>query len=371
MKIKPAHYTVILLLGIVSVLPLKTLAQDSIPPLPEADTTRIDTIVIRAQQYKVKIIPRGVNLTVPKLTFKGTKPLTKRKKRFRVPSFWTKENEFTLNLSEVAFVNWNAGGDNSVSALGGLKFERNYKFRYFQWDKSLIIRYGVNAQEGRQLRKTDDAIRLSSTIGYRRDTLNPWFYSVKTNFNTQISNGFKYPDRSTPISRFMAPGYLFFGAGASYIPEGKGFNLYLSPASLKATFVLDQDLANDGAFGVKKAIRDDAGNIITPGENTFIEFGILINNTWKKEIGKNIILDHRLNLYTDYLRSFGNVDIDWELNLNLQVNEFIKANIGTQIIYDDDILFDEVKADDGSIADPGEPRIQFRQLLGIGIAYNF
>jgi acetyltransferase-like isoleucine patch superfamily enzyme len=169
----------------------------------------------------------------------------------------------------------------------------------------------------------------------------------------------------------MAPGYLFFGAGASYIPEGKGFNLYLSPASLKATFVLDQDLANDGAFGVKKAIRDDAGNIITPGENTFIEFGILINNTWKKEIGKNIILDHRLNLYTDYLRSFGNVDIDWELNLNLQVNEFIKANIGTQIIYDDDILFDEVKADDGSIADPGEPRIQFRQLLGIGIAYNF
>lgn len=135
--------------------------------------------------------------------------------------------------------------------------------------------------------------------------------------------------------------------------------------------MLDQDLANDGAFGVKKAIRDDAGNIVTPGENTFIEFGILINNTWKKEIGKNIILDHRLNLYTDYLRSFGNVDIDWELNLNLQVNEFIKANIGTQIIYDDDILFDEVRADDGSVVDRGVPKIQFRQLLGIGIAYNF
>ena len=84
-----------------------------------------------------------------------------------------------------------------------------------------------------------------------------------------------------------------------------------------------------------------------------------------------MVLDHRLNLYTDYLRSFGNVDIDWELNLNLQVNEYIKANIGTQIIYDDDILFEEVRADDGSIVDPGEPRIQFRQLLGVGIAYNF
>ncbi|MCX2718722.1 DUF3078 domain-containing protein [Lentiprolixibacter aurantiacus] len=371
MKVKSANFLAALFLGIMALLPLQSVAQDSIPPFPEVDTTKVDTIVIRAQQYKIKIIPRGVNLTVPKLTFTGTKPLIRRKKKFRVPSFWTRENEFTLNLSEVAFVNWNAGGDNSVSALGGLKFERNYKFRYFQWDNSLVIRYGVNAQEGRQLRKTDDAIRLSSTIGYRKDTLNYWFYSVKANFNTQISNGFKYPDRSTPISRFMAPGYLFFGAGTSYIPEGKGFNLYLSPTSLKATFVLDQDLANDGAFGVKKAIRDDAGNIITPGENTFIEFGILINNTWKKEIGKNMVLDHRLNLYTDYLRSFGNVDIDWELNLNLKVNEYIKANIGTQIIYDDDILFNEVKADDGSIVDPGQPRIQFRQLLGVGLAYNF
>ncbi len=371
MRSKVAMPLTLILLGLLLLIPADAYTQDTIPPEPEADTTVVDTIVIRAQQYKIRNIPRGVNLTVPKLTFKGTKPLTKRRKRFQAPSFWTRENEFMLNLSEVAFVNWNAGGDNSVSALGGLKFERNYKFRYFQWDNSLVIRYGVNAQEGRKLRKTDDAIRLSSTIGYRRDTLNNWYYSVKANFNTQISNGFKYPDRSTPISRFMAPGYLFFGAGTSFIPEGKGFNLYLSPASLKSTFVLDQDLANAGAFGVKKAVRDDAGNIITRGENTFIEFGILINNTWKTEIARNVIMDHRLNLYTDYLRSFGNVDIDWELHFNLKVNSYINANIGTQIIYDDDILFNEIRADDGTIIDPGEPRIQFKQLLGVGVTYNF
>lgn len=370
MRIKVVLTISMTLLALLTV-PQEAYAQDSIPPVPEADTTVVDTIVIRAQQYKVRNIPRGVNLTVPKRTFKGTKPLTNRRKRFQTPSFWTKENEFTFNLSEVAFVNWNAGGENSISALGGLKFERNYKFRYFQWDNSLFIRYGINAQEDRKLRKTDDAIRLSSTIGYRRDTLNNWYYSVKANFNTQLSNGFKYPDRSTPISRLMAPGYLFFGAGTSYIPEGKGFNLYLSPTSLKATFVLDQDLANAGAFGVKRAVRDDAGNIITPGENTFVEFGILLTNTWKTEIARNVIMDHRLSLYTDYLRSFGNIDIDWELNFNLQVNSFLKANIGTQIIYDDDILFNEVRDDNGNIVDPGEPRIQFRQLLGIGIAYNF
>lgn len=371
MRDKQAYFTFILLLGVCLLLPLKTLAQDSIPTVPAVDTTKVDTIVIRALQYKIKSIPRGVKLYVPVASFKDTKPLTKRYKRFTIPSFWTKENEFTINLSEAAFVNWNAGGENSISALGGLKFERNYKFRYFRWDNSLIIRYGVNAQEGRQLRKTDDVIRLSSSISYQRDTLNSWFYSVRANFNTQMDKGFRYPDRSTPISKFMAPGYLFIGAGASYIPEGKGFNLYLSPTSLKATFVLDQDLADAGAFGVRRATRDDAGNIITPGSNTFIEFGILINNTLKKEIAKNVVLDHRLSLYTDYLRSFGNVDIDWELNFNLKVNEYIKANIGTQIIYDDDIRFDVVRADDGTLIDPGVPRIQFKQILGVGVTYNF
>ena len=34
--------------------------------------------------------------------------------------------------------------------------------------------------------KTDDQIRLSSTFGYRRDTISNWYYSVKANFNTQF-----------------------------------------------------------------------------------------------------------------------------------------------------------------------------------------
>jgi hypothetical protein len=40
-------------------------------------------------------------------------------------------------------------------------------------------------------------------------------------------------------------------------------------------------------------------------------------------------------------------------------------------IYDDDIKFDEVIADDGTITNPGEPRIQFKQLLGVGFNYSF
>jgi len=254
------HYKIILFCFLFLCLK-PIIAQDSIPILSEVDTTIVKTIVIRANQEKVKSIPRSVKLTNPIVSFNKTKAQTEHIKGFKIPSFWIKENKIGLKLSEVAFVNWNAGGNNSVSTLGDIKFVRDYKFRYIQWKNNLEFKYGVNAQEGRKLRKTDDAIRLSSTFGYRRDTISNWYYSVKTKFNTQFSNGYKYPDRSTPISRFMAPGYFFFGAGTSYISEGDKFNLYISPVTQKITFVLDQDLANKGAFGVRKAIFDTNGTI--------------------------------------------------------------------------------------------------------------
>ncbi|WP_273568932.1 DUF3078 domain-containing protein [Maribacter halichondriae] len=367
--------------------PLKCVfSQDSIPSGREVDsvdviampldsiaidTTFVDTIVIRRRQKRIKDIKEGINLPNAMISFKKTKPLDKEKKIFEIPSFWQKINLLGFNLSEVAFVNWNAGGNNSISALANARFERNYKFRYFQWENYLEMRYGINWQDNQKLRKTDDAIRISSTFGYRRDTISNWYYSAKANFNTQFSDGYKYPDRENPISGPLSPGYFFLGAGASYISEGRKFNLYISPLTQKATLVLDQDLADKGAFGVKKAILDADGNVIQNGKNLFLELGFLITNHWETQIAENIGLKHRVNLYTDYLQDFGNIDIDWELNMDLRVNEYIVTSIGTQVIYDDNILFGEIKDDTGMVTDPGEPRIQFKQLLGVGVSYNF
>ncbi len=335
-------------------------------------TLERDTSVVRFPAIKIVAVPsRGVTLFNPKIEVNKGIPLAERFKKYPILSFWEKINQIGLSASEVAFVNWNAGGNSSISGILNGKFQRNYKFRYVQWDNTLDIRYGANIQEGQKPRKTDDAIRISSTFGYRRDTISNWYYSVKANFNTQFYNGFKYPDRETPISGFMAPGYVFLGAGTSYIPSGKKFNLYISPVTLKATFVLDQNLANKGAFGVQKAITDADGNILKEGENKFIEFGFLINNSWETSIAKNIEMSHRLSLYTDYLSSFGNIDVDWELNFNLIVNKYINANIGTHLIYDDEILFDAVKDANGIVINEGVQRIQFKQLLGVGVAYNF
>ena len=111
--------------------------------------------MIRAIQEKIQYIPRGVNLTIPAISFKS-RPRTSRFNSFRIPSFWVVENNVGLNLSEVAFVNWNAGGDNAFSALANAKFVRNYKFRYVQWDNDLVLRYGVNVREGQKLTMTQE-----------------------------------------------------------------------------------------------------------------------------------------------------------------------------------------------------------------------
>src|SRR5690606_7994083 len=325
----------------------------------EPDSTENGFQVVRIKDVKLKYLTRSARLTDPRTVLNRVKPLNKWYKRFKPTSFWDKVNEFGLNINEVSFVNWNAGGDNSVSAMARLRFVRNYKFRYLNWDNEAQLRYGLNAQEGRKLRKTDDKLRLSSTISFRKDTITSWYYSVKADFNTQFSNGFKYPDRETPISRFMAPGYFFLGTGISYIPPQDKFNLYISPLTMKATFVLDEALSNQGSFG------------ITAGEHTFMELGFMITKTWERQIAKNVSMNRRINLYTDYVQSFGNIDVDWEVNLNLNVNEYINANIGTHIIFDDDIKFDEIVAEDGTQIHPGSSRIQFKQLLGVGLLYNF
>ncbi|TRO67528.1 DUF3078 domain-containing protein [Christiangramia sabulilitoris] len=284
--------------------------------------------------------------------------------------YWTEKNTFGVNLSEVAFVNWNSGGNNSVSALFYANFQRNFERDLTMWRNTASLRYGINAQEGREIRKTEDELRLNSSFGFRTDSTSNWYYSGKFSFNSQFSNGYKYPDTEVAISRFMAPGYTFLGVGTEFSHPEEDLTIYLSPITFKSTFVLDQRLANEGMFGVEAAVTDELGNILREGENVRTEFGFLVTSDFRKEVYENIDLSNQLSLYSDYLNKFGNIDVDWQLTVNMQVNDFVKANIGSHIRYDDDVKFKEDTNGDGKLETSG-PRIQLKQMLGVGVVYEF
>ena len=274
------------------------------------------------------------------------------------PIWWAYNNSFAFDISEAAFVNWNAGGNNSITGLLKLSFEREYKRLYVLWKNKIRIRYGLNSQEDEKLRKTDDLLEINSTFGYRKDTLSNWYYSVKFNFRTQFTDGYNYPNTDTPISRFFAPAYLFLGAGAQYELKQDQFFIYLSPITLKSTIVNDQRLSDEGAFGVDR------------GKRSRNEFGFLIQSSWDTEIFKNVIMKNDLTLYSDYLRKFGNTDVRYDLAFEFIINKFMKANLGAYLIYDDDIKYKEDTNGDGVLETLG-PRVQLKQLLGIGVAFNF
>lgn len=283
-------------------------------------------------------------------------------------SYWTKNNKLGFDISEIAFVNWSAGGTSSISGLFKGEFSRVYSDGNHKWANELLVKYGLNKQDGTELRKTDDAFVINSTYGYRSDSTSNWFYSGKFNFSTQFTNGYRYPNTEIAISKPFAPAYIFLGAGAENATKDRNRIFYFSPITLKTTLVLDQYLANQGSFGVKKAIYDSDGNLITLGEKVKAEFGILATGYLKKEIFQNMIFENRLSLYSDYLNKFGNIDVDLETKLDLIVNQYVRANIGLHLIYDDDIKTkDEV---DGQQVIKGA-RAQLRQVLGIGVTYAF
>jgi len=283
---------------------------------------------------------------------------------------WQGTNNLRLIFTQNSFVNWSAGGNNSISGIVKVHAVRNYKYRHLIWSNELKTSYGLNKEASRELRKTEDLFEINSTFGYRKNTDSDWYYSAKFNFRTQFMKGYKYPNTEKPISKLFAPAYMFVGVGTEYFSKKNNLRLYVSPLTNKTTFVFSQTLANEGSFGVNPAKYEEDGTLFSEGENVKMEFGHLLTCEWKTDVMENINMVSKLILYSDYLHNYGNIDVDWELNFDLKINEYVKANVGTHLKYDDDTKHKEDIDNDGELDILG-PKIQLKQLLGIGFSYSF
>lgn len=283
-------------------------------------------------------------------------------------SFWKKQNRIGFDVQGVAFENWSAGGTDAISSMFSLELKRIYKRRNIRWSSELMTRYGIHAQKNHRLKKTEDRLELNSTFGYRSDTLSNWFYSAKFNLRTQFDKGYNYPDRSQHISGFMAPGYIYSGLGAEFAINNDSLMVYISPATHKTTLVLDRQLANRGDFGVEPALIDEDGTVLKKGRKFKSEIGILITNEFQIELFKDIEISNRLSLYTDYLNNFGNIDIDWDLNFNFRVNQYVVAKLSSYIKYDDETK--TLRENEAGEMIEGGARLQWKQKLGIGVVVD-
>lgn len=269
---------------------------------------------------------------------------------------WKKGGVFNVNLAQTSLTNWAAGGQNSVALNGLFSLFANYKKDKAVWDNSLDIGYGVLKQgKDSDFIKTDDKIDFLSKYG--REAFTDFYYAALLNFKTQMRPGFNYPDVTNKISDLFAPAYLLLAAGMDYKPDAY-FSAFIAPLTAKFTFVTDQTLSDAGAFGV------------TPGEKTRSEFGgyiraIYSKNDFKNEFLQNVSFTTKIDLFSNYLKNPQNIDVSWETLIALKVNKYISVSLNTHLIYDDDIKI----LVEGSET-PG-PRIQFKEIFGVGFSYNF
>ncbi len=285
-------------------------------------------------------------------------------------STWTREGLFNLSISQTALINWAAGGQNSYSGNAFLKYSANYKKGLWMWKNDIAVSYGGLAQGEIPWQKTDDRLEINSKVSHNKTEDRDWAYAAFMNFRTQFLDGFKLPDDSNIISTWLAPGYLTFGIGMDYTPN-EFFTANVSPVAGKFTFVSNTNLANAGAFGVTAAKYEEiTGEKISDGEAYRIELGGNISMQFKKEIVKNVELDTKLNLFSNYLEEPGNIDVNWDLLLNMKVNEWLSASLICNLIYDHDI---DIAVDDNNVGvlEGFGPRTQFKEVLGVGINMKF
>lgn len=273
-------------------------------------------------------------------------------------TLWKYNGVVSLNFSQMSLSNWAAGGENSISGNGRITLGAKYQSLDAKvgWDNELILGYGLLQQGDDPVRKSDDKIDLSSKFGYKAG--GNWKYSSLLSFRSQFTKGYANPgdENRTKISNFMAPGYLNLSFGMDYKPS-ETFAILLAPVTGKMTFVMDDDLSAAGAFGV------------TPGETSRAEFGGYVKIAWTADIMKNIKLNTKIDLFSNYLENPQYVDVNFDLLLSMKVNEFISASFITQLIYDYDIQFD-VYNDAGDVIGT-EDRIQLKELFGVGLTYSF
>ncbi len=265
-------------------------------------------------------------------------------------SYWKLSGITGINFSQAALVNWAAGGENSISNNFYLNASLNYAKERWAWDNNLALEYGLIYSDEYDWRKNADKISFTSKLGYQINT--KWYYSLLGDFNSQFAKGYSYPNTRDYISKFMAPAYSNIALGIDYKPNPE-FSFFFSPATVRFTYVLDDYLSNKGSFGVD------------PGDKVKIEAGALFKANMKKKVMENVEVISALDMFTPYNSDFGNVDINWEVLASFKINKLLTATLNTTLrYYDREHYINEDGVDKG-------PKIQFKEIFGLGIAYKF
>jgi len=281
-------------------------------------------------------------------------------------STWRSSGLLSINIGQTSFANWANGGENQLNINTLLHYRLQFSSGKATWENNIDAKYGTLIFADMKMKKTNDKIDYASKFGHKASK--KWNYSYYLSYTSQFARGYKYPNDSTVVSDFMAPGYFMAGAGMDYHPI-KELSIMITPITYKLTIVNNTLLANDGGFGVKKAIVDANGNVIVPGEHFRSETGAFVKVYYQKEFKNGFSVSSKLELFSAFNNKPENVDLTWATFVTYRISKFFIATFSLDLLYDDDAII-KIDVNNDGIKEVVGPRLQSKQSFGIGVSLN-
>lgn len=283
-----------------------------------------------------------------------------------IPVYWSYglNNSFALTQSYLS--NWVQGGESSLTGLldiNGTALYSNSE-NNVRWQSTGRIRYGsirsLESNSKRGPRTSTDIIEINSQ--YNKKLLSRIDFSSAIYINTQMAKGYKYPNDSVYVSKFLNPATFTIGVGMEYKPF-KNTLINLSPLAYKNTFVLDTVNIDQTTFGIDKPgrSRQEMGGQLVLRNKLSIMDGLNINN--------------QLRLFSNYLDKPQNIHVNWEINIDKQISWFFSVRFNFHLIYNDNVRFSVTdKQGEPVLLPDGSPKkvamAQLNQFLGLSFAFS-
>jgi hypothetical protein len=267
---------------------------------------------------------------------------------------WKFGGTFVVNINESSFTNWVAGGDNQTGLATILKPVLNFDNKKWSWASDIDLRYGVQKIQSEKPKKSDDSFRFTTKLG--RSISKYWKFGGMYTLSTQLISTYDTDNEARLLSTFMAPGYTDLSLGFDYTPNAH-LGVYLTPANIRSTYVLNDTLSGRGDFGVK------------PGKKVLVDFGPSAYLTFKDEVLKNVLVDTKLSVFQNIINKTGNPVVNWDAIITMKINKYLSTSFTFTLFYDPNSKID-IKDAQGNVTG-SEARLQFKQTLGVGLNLNW
>ena len=261
-------------------------------------------------------------------------------------SLWTKSGNIALLLNQTGYSDWVGGGTNNFSGTIKLDYEWEFENKGWNWLTNFDLAYGLAKFKNAPFaRKIDDRILLQSIVG--KEFSKNLSFSAFFNLTSQLGRGYKYKKDSNNneirelTTQIFSPAYFQLGSGFLWKKSEKLWLNY-SPIASRLIVVnkkFTETLAdNEKYFGVDK------------NKSSRYELGANLTFHSEGALFENVNYRQDLKLFSNYLEDATNIDLDYLMQIDFDINPLLSTQLIFQMIYDDNAI----------------SRLQVREVFGIG-----